>query len=155
MIPDYQTLMLPVLMAANDGAVSVSDVIPRLADKFALTDAERTEMLPSGRITLFANRVHWAKTYLKQAGLIQQPRRSYYELTERGRKALQINPARIDNAYLSQFPEFLAFKTRSRSEVVEVESKRSDFLAFGDRDARRVDAQSSCSGHGRITRGPA
>jgi restriction system protein len=129
MIPDYQTLMLPVLQAAKHDAVSISDVIPQLADEFGLTDAERAEMLPSGRITLFANRVHWAKTYLKQAGLIQQPRRAYYELTDRGRKALESNPSRIDNAYLSQFPEFIAFKTRSRSDDAEPIPKAGDAAA--------------------------
>ncbi len=72
-------------------------------------------MLPSGRITLFANRVHWAKTYLKQAGLIAQTKRGYFILTDRGLAALR-NGARIDNRYLSQFPEFLAFTTRSKSE---------------------------------------
>lgn len=115
MVPDYQTLMMPVLKQAANGEVSISDVIPRLADEFSLSDEERAEMLPSGRITLFANRVHWAKTYLKQAGLIEQPRRAYYQLTERGRRALQSGQG-IDNNYLSQFPEFLEFKTRSRND---------------------------------------
>ena len=73
-------------------------------------------MLPSGRITLFANRVHWAKTYLKQAGLISQPKRAHYTLTDRGERALRSGLERIDNRYLSQFPEFLEFKTRSRSD---------------------------------------
>lgn len=119
MIPDYQTLMLPVLKAASRGEVRVSDVISTLASEFMLSDAERAEMLPSGRISLFANRVHWAKTYLKQAGLIEQPRRAYYRLAERGRQALATNPSRIDNSYLSQFPEFLEFKTRSRGDTLD------------------------------------
>jgi restriction system protein len=117
MIPDYQTLMLPVLRAATGGEVRISDVIPALADEFGLSEAERAEMLPSGRITLFANRVHWAKTYLKQAGLIEQPRRAYFRLTDRGREALAANLDRIDNSYLSKFPEFLEFQTRSRTDT--------------------------------------
>lgn len=127
-IPDYQSLMLPVLRAATAGEVRISDVINQLADECSLTEAERTEMLPSGRITLFANRVHWAKTYLKQAGLITQARRAHYTLTDRGRQALAARLDRIDNRYLSQFPEFLEFKKRSRdgddeaTEVTPVEA---------------------------------
>lgn len=122
-IPDYQTLMLPVLRTATTGEVRISDVIARLADEFNLTPAEREEMLPSGRITLFANRVHWAKTYLKQAGLIEQPRRAHFTLTSRGRQALQAGLERVDNRYLSQFPEFIAFKTRTRDEGSESEGE--------------------------------
>jgi restriction system protein len=69
-IPDYQTLMEPVLRAAANGEVRISDVINQIADKFGLAQVERTELLPSGRQTILANRVHWAKTYLKQAGLL-------------------------------------------------------------------------------------
>lgn len=112
--PDYQSLMMPVLRAATAGEVRIADVINKLADEFALTEAERAEMLPSGRITLFANRVHWAKTYLKQAGLLEQARRAHYTLTDRGRLALQSGLDRIDNRYLSQFHEFREFKSRSR-----------------------------------------
>jgi len=111
--PDYQTLMVYVLNAASSGEVRISDVIERLADEYQLSEADRAQMLPSGRITLFANRVHWAKTYLKQAGLIQQTRRAHFQLSDRGKKALS-SGAKIDNLYLSQFPEFQAFKVRSR-----------------------------------------
>lgn len=128
MIPDYQTLMLPVLRAASSGEVRISNVIPALADEFALTDIERAEMLPSGRITLFANRVHWAKTYLKQAGLIEQPRRAHYQLTARGRQALSTNLTRIDNAFLSRFPEFVEFKTRTRRDTLDAEFPESQPL---------------------------
>ena len=115
-IPDFQTLMLPVLRSAIKGEARISDVIPLLADEFDLTAEEREVLLPSGRITLFANRVHWAKTYLKQAGLIAQTRRGYFILTDRGLTALRNGATRIDNRYLSQFPEYLEFTTRSKSE---------------------------------------
>jgi restriction system protein len=114
-IPDYQTLMKPVLQAAAGGEVRISDVISDLGPQLGLTDDELAEMLPSGRITLFANRVHWAKTYLKQAGLIEQPKRAHYRLTERGCEALS-SDATVNNSYLSQFPEFIEFKSRSRSD---------------------------------------
>ncbi len=115
-IPDYQTLMLPVLRSASNGEVRISDVIAQLADEFRLTEAERSQLLPSGRITLFANRVHWAKTYLKQAGLISPTRRAHFVLTDRGRRALNSGQQRIDNRFLLQFPEFQDFKSRSKSD---------------------------------------
>lgn len=132
MIPDFQTLMRPVLAAASRGEVCISDVIPLLAKEFRLSDEERAEMLPSGRITLFANKVHWAKTYLKQAGLIEQPRRAYYQLTDRGQEALRAGPARIDNTYLSQFPEFIEFRARSRSDGEGTQPTASPLAAVSE-----------------------
>lgn len=113
-IPDYQTLMLPVLRSAQDGEVKISDVISKLADELHLTEEERTVLMPSGRITLFANRVHWAKTYLKQASLVEPTRRAHFRLTDRGAAALSSGLSRIDNRYLSQFAEFQDFKSRSK-----------------------------------------
>jgi restriction system protein len=74
----------------------------------------------------FANRVHWAKTYLKQAGLISAPKRAYFEITDRGQAALQSNADRIDNVYLSQFPEFLEFKTRTRGDTLDEKQLTDD-----------------------------
>jgi restriction system protein len=115
-VPDYQTLMLPVLHAAEHGEVRIGDVVLLLADKFALTPEERAELLPSGRQTVFSNRVHWAKTYLGKAGLLEPVRRGHFKITERGRSVLASAPTRIDNDFLSQFPEFREFRTRDVSE---------------------------------------
>jgi restriction system protein len=117
-IPDYQSLMLPVLRSAASGEVRIADVIPRLGEQFGLTEEEQEQLLPSGRQTVFANRVHWAKTYLKQAGLIAAPRRAHFVLTDRGKRALQDDTSQIDNEYLSQYPEFLEFKRRSRQDKI-------------------------------------
>jgi restriction system protein len=70
-IPDYQTIMLPVLQLASDGQEHrFRDAVEQLAANFELTDAERSELLPSGTAPIFDNRVGWARTYLKQAGLL-------------------------------------------------------------------------------------
>lgn len=111
-IPDFQTLMLPVLKAAEGGEVKIGDVVEKLANDFALTDEERTSLLPSGRQTTFANRTHWAKSYLGKAGLIEATGRGLFRITAPGRKVLKRNPARIDIKFLDQFPEFRAFRTR-------------------------------------------
>ena len=68
MIPDYQTLMRPVLECASEGEVRISDVVEQLANKFDLTADERATLLPSGKQTTFANRVHWAKSYFRGVG---------------------------------------------------------------------------------------
>ena len=73
-IPDYQSLMLPVLAASLNGEVKIGAVVDALAEKLGLTPEERAELLPSGKQTIFSNRVHWAKTYLGKAGLIEGAR---------------------------------------------------------------------------------
>ena len=109
-IPDYQTLMLPVLRSFKSGNVKVSDVIAKLADEYNLTPAERTQLLPNGRMPLFANRVHWAKTYLKQAALIEPTRRAHFRLTERGEKALASGVTKIDNRFPVATPRISGFQ---------------------------------------------
>jgi restriction endonuclease Mrr len=74
-IPDYQSLMLPVLLAASKNEVRIGDVVEQLAVQLGLTSEERAELLPSGKMTLFANRVHWAKLYLVKAELLESTRR--------------------------------------------------------------------------------
>lgn len=111
-IPDFQTLMLPVLKASECGEVKIGDVVEKLATEFALTDEERASLLPSGRQTAFANRTHWAKSYLGKAGLIEATGRGRFRITQLGIKTLRKSPARIDIKYLDQFPEFRAFRSR-------------------------------------------
>ena len=109
-IPDFQSLMLPVLRKSSDGEVSIQQVVDDLAVDLGLSDEERAELLPSGRQTTFANRAHWAKSYLGKAGLIELTRRSHFIITERGREVLASPPARIDIPYLRRFPGFEAFR---------------------------------------------
>ena len=118
-IPDYQSLMLPVLKLANDGGEHrMSDVVDALADELNLTEAEREELLPSGKQPVFNNRVHWAKTYLVQAKLLIGTRRAFFKITERGRSVLEENVARIDAKFLRRFEEFNAFVGSDKSGAV-------------------------------------
>ncbi|GAA6171511.1 restriction endonuclease [Colwellia sp. KU-HH00111] len=118
MIPNYQQFMRPFLEIANaannspekNSEVKLRDVINQLADKFNLTENEREETLPSGKQRIIDNRVGWARTYLSKAGLLDITKRAHFVITERGIKALQDNDAVIDNKYLKQFDEFIAFK---------------------------------------------
>jgi restriction system protein len=113
-IPDFQTLMLPVLQQYADGQTRKSrDVREAIGQALKLSAAEIEERLPSGRQTRFVNRVAWTHSYLKQAGLIDAAGRGVYRLTDRGREVLKLPPPRIDIHYLEQYPEFLAFRSRS------------------------------------------
>jgi restriction system protein len=88
-IPDYQGFMLPFLQVISDGQEHhVRDIVTKLADQVGLTNEERQQMLPSGQQSLVANRVGWAKTYLKKAGLLDNPRRGYVRITQSGTQAL-------------------------------------------------------------------
>ena len=114
-IPDYQALMLPVLRLAGDREDHrFREAVETLADEFALTDAERNELLPSGSQFVFASRVGWARTYLKQAGLLEAPRRGYFAITERGQDLLAEHPEQIDTKLLERYPAFMDFKSRRR-----------------------------------------
>lgn len=117
-IPDYQTLMRPVLAHLADGAVHRSrEVKDAMADEFRLTEEERADLLPSGRQRTIDNRVGWALTYLTQAGLATRPSRGHVSLTDDGRSALSANPDRIDIKVLEQFPAYLEFRDRTREKA--------------------------------------
>ncbi len=114
-IPTHDALMLPVLRLCSDRAWVMRDLIGRIADDLGLTMPERDQMIPSGSVSVVASRVHWAKTYLKQAGLVAQPKRALVAITDQGRELLRRNPPRIDAALLNQYGEFRAFLNRTKS----------------------------------------
>ncbi len=108
-VPDYQTLMRSVLALAANGDVSVGEAAEAIADQLGLDPADRAAMVPSGRSSLLRTRIHWAKTYLAKAGLLDSPRRGVIRITPRGAAILASHPDRIDNSVLRQFPEFRGF----------------------------------------------
>jgi restriction system protein len=115
MIPDFQTLMLPLLRVVSDGGEHrVRDIVDHLAIEFKVSEDERREMLDSGAQAIFDNRVGWARTYLKKAGLLDSPRRAVFQITDAGRDVLKRNPAKIDIKFLRQFPLFLEFNSMSK-----------------------------------------
>lgn len=113
-IPDYQTLMLPVLKFASSGQeVSVRDATEALSREFGLTPEERRSLLPSGKTTTIYSRTQWAKAYLKQAGLVENSRRGHFAITQEGKKVLASNPSHIDVKFLRSFPSFPEFEKRA------------------------------------------
>lgn len=126
-IPDFQSIMLPLLKILADGKVyKYREIFEALVREFLVTEAERKEMLPSGQQEIFSNRVGWAKTYLKKAGLIDSPQRATFVISEKGKEILSQNPARIDAKFLRQFPEFQEFnRVNKQNETITLESNLS------------------------------
>ncbi len=126
MIPDFQSLMLPLLKAVADGKeFKTSDITKQLANEFKLTDEERKQLLASGRQTIFNNRVGWAMTYLKKAGLISSPLRATVVITDLGKQVLAKKLNKIDINYLRKFSSFLNFVRGDRNDVVHQEDDSS------------------------------
>lgn len=115
-IPDYQSLMLPVLRLLGDGQVRrvVPEVTDPLGVQFHLTPEDHAQKLQSGVQTTFVNRTHWATTYLSKAGLLSRPTRGRVEITDLGRTALARNPAKIDLKFLMAYPGFEAFRAKTK-----------------------------------------
>lgn len=112
MIPDYQTIMLPLLEFISDGKEhELQTLIKQISDKFGLTDEERAELLPSGNQQIINNRVGWARTYLKKANLLDSPQRATFVITEQGLKVLKNRPKKIDVKFLQSLPGFKEWQT--------------------------------------------
>jgi len=129
-IPDFQKIMLPLMQFAGDGTEhSVRDAIEHLARHFKLSQEDLREMLPSGIQSRFDNRVHWARSHLKQAGLLENPSRGIFKITDAGRKVLDSKPKEIGIKFLMQFEKFRDFRTRSSRDgiaaVATVESEEA------------------------------
>lgn len=128
-VPDFQSLMLPVLKATADGEIGSADLRKRVAQAIGLTPEDLAEMLASGRQSRFTNRNSWATIFLRRAGLIERTQRGVNRITDEGRRALAENPSRIDMRYLERFPSYVEWRRRSNADT-EAETGRS--IAAGD-----------------------
>lgn len=132
-VPNYQSLMLPLLRFAGtrQGEIATNQAVEALAQELELSEEDLREMLPSGTQSTFGNRVGWAATYMKKAGLLEPTRRGYYQITARGQELLTQHPTTINAKLLENYPEFLEFKNlkgnRSRSnESDDLDTSSSD-----------------------------
>ncbi len=126
-IPDFQTVMRPLLNQFADGNVHyVRELIDPLADEFGLSPEERKTLLPSGGQGLFRNRVGWAVSHVMKAGLLERPGHGRYRITDRGRAALEAKSHRIDVSYLKQFPEYREVRTAQAKAGGESVAKTSE-----------------------------
>ena len=123
MIPDYQSIMLPLLEFISDGReYKMRNVTDELAIKFGVTEEEQKELLPSGVAPVFYNRTAWAKTYLKKAGLIDSPKQGIVIISNRGLDVLKKKPSSINVKFLKQFSEFVEFQTSKREDEIGTET---------------------------------
>jgi len=134
-IPDYQSIMLPLLELVSDKREWVfRNVVEELSKKYSLTEEERKELLPSGQQPIFDNRVGWARTYMKKAGLIDSPKRGVLRISNKGLEVLQSKPDRINVKFLQKFPEFVEFQTLKRDE--------NEAIAVTDNDIEQTPEES-------------
>jgi restriction system protein len=114
MIPDFQSIMLPMLRLLDDGSEQqLSAVREQLATEFGLTDEEQEELLPSGRQTVFSNRVAWASVHLDKAGLLEKPQRGWMRVTDRDKTVLESNPVSIGMKDLEKYESYREFRAGS------------------------------------------
>lgn len=115
-VPKYDELMKPLLMAVQDGKTyTIKEITSTLAKQLKLSADDLAEMLPSGRQTVFKNRIGWANTYLKKAGLLDSPARATIVITDTGKQVVADNPEKIDSNYLQRFPSFAGFKSSAEN----------------------------------------
>ena len=127
MIPQFKYFILPLLQHLSDNKEhTMKEVEETLAAKFNLGESQLSELTPSGRMTIFSNRVGWAKTYLKKAGLIDAPKKALFKITQDGQKVLVTKPEIIDPKFLEKFTSFREFQYGSGEEIVQEESKTSE-----------------------------
>ena len=128
MIPDYQTCMLPLLTSLKDGKEhSSKELITKLILDFNLREEEISEQIPSQRQPTINNRIHWANTYMRKAGLIDSVSRGIYRITEEGLRVLNANPTRIDVKFLSKYPDFVEFQ-KGTSKVISTKNEKNQEL---------------------------
>ncbi len=128
-IPDFQSIMLPLLKSINDGQEHhLSEIIDQLSSEFKLSEEEKQALLPSGKQSIMDNRVGWARTYLFKAGLIQSPRRGYHQISANGKEVLKTNIPRIDIKFLGKFPGFIEFSAikKEQTEFVDLNHIKAD-----------------------------
>ena len=132
-VPDYQALMRPLLDVASVQPMHVRDAAEQIANDLQLSDEDREELLPSGKKTKFYDRVHWAKTYLKQAGLLSYPSRAHFVITPEGEAFRAKHTGAIGNEDLKSISAFQEFQNRSNAkERDEDDEKPARLLSIDD-----------------------
>lgn len=157
MIPDYQTCMLPLLKFASDEKIhTVQDAVIHIAEIFNLTEEEKQQMLPSGLQSVIFNRVGWARTYLKKAGLLEDPKRGTFKITKRGLDLLKENISELNVKYLNRYEEFVAFRNKrnekNKNENISIEEIENNItpeesIEFGFQKLKESISEDIIAGH--------
>lgn len=129
-IPTYEQIMLPLLRCLEDGKIySNKECVSILAHKLNVTEQELRELLPSGKKFIFYDRVNWAKTYMKKAGLVEAPKRGRIKITQHGLELLQENPVELKSKDLLRYDSFNNFINSHRQS--ENNNEKSEILFNG------------------------
>ena len=109
-LPKYYELYRPFLKALSDEKVhtlkEIKDYITKLLN---LNEELFLERLPSGKQTIYDNRIGWARTYLKKAGLISSPQRAHLQITVEGQALLASGVNITDRLLAERYSEFADF----------------------------------------------
>ena len=120
-VPQFQTLMLPLLKVMGGGhemkTIQMRDAV---ADDLALTAEALSQRLPGGTPNTFSNRIGWAITFLFKAGLLERPHQATYVISETGKQLLLNPPLEIDAEFLRLYEEFNWFYDSPRGEYKEL-----------------------------------
>ena len=119
-VPDFQSLMLPLLKLFGEGKTNVAQCLPALQREFSISDEEAAELNPSGTMTTFANRTHWARTYMSKAGLLTSPSRNRHLITDVGREMLASGATRLDLKILETLPKYLEWREKDAESLTGV-----------------------------------
>jgi len=129
-VPTFQRLMLPLLQCASEksGETFLGEISEKIAEQFSLDEADLAQVLPSGKQTVFLNRLNWAKSYIAKAGLLESTRRGYFRITPQGRDFLAQNPSDLNVSVLLNFPQFAAWRDseKSSTNAVDEEERASE-----------------------------
>lgn len=120
-LPTYEELMLPVLRLIGEGKQTIAECLPALQRQFALSDEQMELPLPSGGKTYITNRAHWARTYMKHAGLVEPIKRAHYMLSPAGQALLRTNPTAIDKDMLKTYPAFAAWLSKDNTVATAIQ----------------------------------
>jgi len=128
MIPKYETIMLPLLKYLSDNKEhSLSETHDALAGKFNLSEQDLKELLPSGQQTIFRNRLGWARTYMKKAGLLISTKRAHFKISDKGLELLKESPSYINSKFLTRYDDFVKFKSTKKTKD-NITSAKEDIL---------------------------
>lgn len=130
-IPDYQTMMLPLLQYLSDGKEhQINECAEAIAKAFKLTEEQKSQILPNGTYPILKDRMSWAKSYLKMAGLIKNDKRGIYQITTSGLSLIRSNPEIINNQRLMQYPSFQKFLKKSHSSQKSKTEKNEEDISL-------------------------
>lgn len=141
-VPDYQSLMFPLLRYAGDSKEHrIRNAIEDLAEELGLSEEERKVLLPSGQQAVFSNRVAWANTYLKKAGLLESRKKGYFTVTQKGLSVLRENPVSINVNFLTRYEEFNEFRRGKKAEIIDLDKSKTEAEQLDPRESLEVSYQ--------------